>query len=62
LALTEYDGSVCWVAFHVGDSRIYRWSTENGLEQISTDHSVVQALVDAGAITEERALTTRSGT
>jgi serine/threonine protein phosphatase PrpC len=57
LALTEHDGEVCWLAFHVGDSRIYRWSPENGLEQISTDHSVVQALVDAGAITEERALT-----
>src|SRR3954447_861382 len=56
LALTEHEGDICWLAFHVGDSRIYRCS-ENGLEQISTDHSVVQALVDAGAITEERALT-----
>jgi serine/threonine protein phosphatase PrpC len=57
LALTEHDGETCWLAFHVGDSRIYRWSPESGLEQVSTDHSVVQALVDAGAITEERALT-----
>src|SRR3954466_4343050 len=56
LALTEHEGEVCWLAFHVGDSRIYRCS-ENGLERVSTDHSVVQALVDAGAITEERALT-----
>src|SRR3954453_9574893 len=56
LALTEHKGEICWLAFHVGDSRIYRCS-ENGLERISTDHSVVQALVDAGAITEERALT-----
>jgi protein phosphatase len=56
LALTEHEGGICWLAFHVGDSRIYRCS-ENGLEQISTDHSVVQALVEAGAITEERALT-----
>src|SRR4051794_14592258 len=54
LALTEHEGEACWLAFHVGDSRIYRWSEEAGLEQISTDHSVVQALVDAGAITEER--------
>ncbi|NYJ05834.1 protein phosphatase [Geodermatophilus daqingensis] len=56
LALTEHDGELCWLAFHVGDSRIYGCS-EKGLERISTDHSVVQALVDAGAITEERALT-----
>jgi protein phosphatase len=57
VALTEHEDEVCWLAFHVGDSRIYRWSEESGLEQVSTDHSVVQALVDAGAITEERALT-----
>jgi len=56
LALTEQDGEFRWLAFHVGDSRIYRCS-ENGLERVSTDHSVVQALVDAGAISEERALT-----
>src|SRR3954447_14113756 len=56
LALTEHEGEVRWLAFHVGDSRIYRCS-ESGLARMSTDHSVVQALVDAGAITEERALT-----
>src|SRR3954447_9942406 len=56
LALTEHEGQISWLAFHVGDSRIYRCS-ENGLERVSTDHSVVQALVDAGAISEERALT-----
>jgi len=57
LALTEHEGEVCWLVFHVGDSRIYRWSEDKGLEQVSTDHSVVQALVDAGAITSERAST-----
>ena len=57
LTITEHEGEVCWLAFHVGDSRIYRWSQENGLEQIGSDHSVVQALVDAGAITAERATT-----
>jgi PPM family protein phosphatase len=57
LALTEHDGAPSWLGFHIGDSRIYRWSPGHGLEQISKDHSVVQALVDAGAITEERALT-----
>ncbi|MGY1604662.1 PP2C family protein-serine/threonine phosphatase [Geodermatophilus sp. SYSU D00815] len=57
IALTEHEGEICWVTFNVGDSRIYRWSEADGLQQVSTDHSVVQALVDAGAITEERALT-----
>jgi serine/threonine protein phosphatase PrpC len=56
LAVVENDGALCWAVFHIGDSRIYRW-TANGLERVSSDHSVVQALVDAGAITEERALT-----
>jgi PPM family protein phosphatase len=57
VALTEQDGAPVWLVFHVGDSRIYRWSADRGLEQVSSDHSVVQALVDAGAITEKRALT-----
>ena len=52
LALVEsQEGSVHWMAFNVGDSRIYSW---NGrvLEQLSVDHSAVQELVDAGQITE----------
>ncbi|MGY1805883.1 PP2C family protein-serine/threonine phosphatase [Blastococcus sp. SYSU D00669] len=57
VALTERDGAVGWLVFHVGDSRIYHWTPDSGLQQISKDHSVVQALVDAGAISEERALT-----
>jgi PPM family protein phosphatase len=39
---------------HIGDSRIYRF--RNGkLEQISTDHTFVQRLVDSGRITPEEA-------
>ena len=52
LALVEsQEGSVHWMAFNVGDSRIYSW---NGrvLEQLSVDHSAVQELIDAGQITE----------
>lgn len=39
---------------NVGDSRIYIYN-ENGLEQITRDHSFVQELLDSGAITEEEA-------
>jgi serine/threonine protein phosphatase PrpC len=52
LALVEsQEGSVHWMAFNVGDSRIYSW---NGrlLEQLSVDHSAVQELIDAGQLTE----------
>jgi PPM family protein phosphatase len=55
VALVEADGQPCWAVFHVGDSRVYRM-TANGLEQLSTDHSVVQELVDMGMITAEAAV------
>jgi protein phosphatase len=38
-----------WAVFHVGDSRVYRLAG-GGVQQLSTDHSVVQELVDAGMI------------
>lgn len=47
--LTHHEGSAYWLVFNIGDSRIYRYD-EHGLAQISTDHSVVQELLDAGAI------------
>ena len=40
---------VAWV----GDSRIYIWN--EGLKQLSQDHSYVQELIDQGAITSEQA-------
>jgi protein phosphatase len=55
LALIEDAGEVYWAAFHLGDSRVYRWSAA-GFEQISTDHSLVQELVDRGSISEREAL------
>jgi PPM family protein phosphatase len=39
---------------HIGDSRVYRFRG-NKLEQISTDHTFVQRLVDSGRITPEEA-------
>ncbi|MEJ3404173.1 protein phosphatase 2C domain-containing protein [Rathayibacter sp. YIM 133350] len=38
-----------WMAFNVGDSRVYTWDGRK-LEQLSVDHSAVQELIDAGAI------------
>ena len=42
----------------VGDSRVYRLQN-NKLEQLTTDHSLTQALVDAGTIEKENAATHR---
>ncbi|TDW31181.1 PP2C family protein-serine/threonine phosphatase [Cryobacterium psychrophilum] len=43
-----------WMAFNVGDSRIYTWDGEE-LLQLSVDHSAVQEMFDAGLITWEEA-------
>ncbi len=43
-----------WMAFNVGDSRIYAWDGRT-LSQVSVDHSVVQELVDLGQITRHEA-------
>lgn len=40
---------------HVGDSRAYRVKADGNIEQITSDHSFVQALLDAGHITAEQA-------
>ena len=53
LALVEDGGREYWLAFNVGDSRLYRYH-EARLEQLSVDHTEVQELVAAGLITAER--------
>jgi PPM family protein phosphatase len=55
-ALLVDDGGPRWLLVNLGDSRIYRL-TDDRLEQVSVDHSVVQELVDAGAISSEDAAT-----
>jgi PPM family protein phosphatase len=41
-----------WLLANLGDSRVYRLGRD-AFEQVSTDHSVVQELVDAGRIAPE---------
>lgn len=45
---------ILW-AFNVGDSRVYHING-NEVNQLTVDHSLVQALVDAGKITPEQAV------
>lgn len=40
---------------HVGDSRAYLHSREQGLQLLSRDHSQIKALLDSGLITEDEA-------
>lgn len=48
-------GLLHWMAFNIGDSRIYSWDGRS-LTQLSVDHSAVQELVEAGVITDEEAV------
>lgn len=43
-----------WTVFNIGDSRVYQYF-KGSLVQITRDHSVVQHLVDTGAISDEDA-------
>lgn len=49
------DGRGYWLLANIGDSRAYSF-TDGVLDQISKDHSVIQELLDAGAITRDEAL------
>src|SRR5690606_19837258 len=54
LAVVEHDGAPACLVFNIGDSRVYRWRA-GVLIQITTDHSYVQELVDAGRLPAELA-------
>ncbi len=47
-------GEDLWLVFNVGDSRVYVWD-DHELRQVTTDHSEVQEMVDAGQLTKEQA-------
>jgi protein phosphatase len=44
-----------YVCFNVGDSRVYHFSKEQQLHQLTKDQTVVQDLIDRGEITPEEA-------
>lgn len=54
VVIADVDGEGYWLAVNLGDSRTYRLSGDS-LEQVSVDHSVVQELVDSGALSAEAA-------
>ena len=55
LAQVVVDGSVHWVAFNIGDSRVYR-VVDGRFSQVSQDHSEVAELVSMGLLTADEAL------
>jgi PPM family protein phosphatase len=55
--LEEGNDGPRWLLVNLGDSRIYRFAgARDGLHRVSTDHSVVQELVDSGRISEREAM------
>jgi protein phosphatase len=58
LAIAEHSGKPAWLAFNVGDSRVYSWFAGE-LQQITKDHSFVQELVDSGQLDPVEARTHR---
>ena len=54
VALTLQDGEPYIAVFNIGDSRVYCFD-RNELFQVTVDHSVVQELVEAGALTRDEA-------
>jgi len=55
-AVATHEGAPYWLVFNIGDSRVYRLSTD-GFAQVSVDHSVVQELLDSGRLSEDEAVT-----
>ena len=54
LVIISAAGAEHWMAFNIGDCRVYRLSLD-GLVQITTDHSQVEELIASGKMTREEA-------
>ncbi|MDO4900147.1 PP2C family serine/threonine-protein phosphatase [Actinomyces sp.] len=54
VVLAELEDEPTWIAFNVGDSRVYLLR-DHLLSQLSHDHSQVQDLIDAGHLTPAQA-------
>lgn len=54
LYLDLSDGPPQWVTLNIGDSRVYL-VRDGDIEQVTTDHSVVQELIAAGRLSPEEA-------
>lgn len=54
VVLGTSDSAPTWRVFNIGDSRVYQYF-KGALSQITTDHSVVQHLIDTGSIAPEEA-------
>lgn len=54
--LVDRNGQPYWLAFNIGDSRVY-FVSGGEVRQISVDHSVVQEMVDDGRLTADQART-----
>ena len=53
-ALTLQESDAYFAVFNIGDSRVYAFEA-NELVQVTVDHSVVQELVESGALTRDEA-------
>ena len=53
-AMTLQDDEAYFAVFNIGDSRVYAFE-RNELVQVTVDHSVVQELVESGALTRDEA-------
>ena len=54
IALVDVGDVAHWMAFNIGDSRVYQWDGRR-LSQLTVDHSEVQELIDRGELTPEQA-------
>lgn len=41
------------IIYHIGDTRVYKLTTNNNLVQLTNDHTYTQRLIDDGVISEE---------